>query len=74
MQINNEFLVQLIGELQVIERQNGPEVARYFDDFIKSAKELRDNIYPKPGIMVIPDLECSPQSAQHRGNVNPPLG
>ena len=69
MQVSQEYLVKLMNELQETGSKNGPVVKRCFDDVVKAIEVLKGNIYPKPGIMVIPDLEYLPQSAQHQDNV-----
>jgi hypothetical protein len=67
--INAEVLEGLIDAAQWLKDHNGKDAEIYFADFINATKKLKDNIYPRMGIMVIPGLEGSQKSVVRSGIV-----
>ncbi len=72
--INAEVLEGLIDTAQWLMDHNGKDAEIYFAEFISATKKLKDNIYPRMGVMVIPGLEGSQKSALHSESVPPPKG
>lgn len=56
---NTFVLEELINVADKLKNVVGMDEKIYFADFIAATKKLKDNIYPKMGVMIIPTLEDS---------------
>lgn len=73
----NEFntgkLEQLIAVAEHLKDKVGKDAGLYFADFISATKQLKEKVYPKMGVMVIPALGDSQKSELRLGIVPLPM-